>query len=38
MPPKVTNSNAAVVAGAVVATAVVSRFVWKRMKNRKAKK
>jgi hypothetical protein len=33
----VTNSNVAVAVGAVAVTAVVTRFAWKRMKNRKAK-
>ena len=37
MTAKVSNSNVAIAAGAVVVTAVATRFVWKRMKNRKAK-
>jgi hypothetical protein len=36
MSSKVTNQNVAI-AGAVVVTALAGRFVWKRMKNRKAK-
>lgn len=36
MNTKVTNTNLAVVAGAVTVTALVGRFVWKRRKNRKA--
>lgn len=34
----VKNPNVALTVGAVVATAVVGRFAWKRLKNRKAKK
>lgn len=37
MSSKVTNQNVAV-AGAVVVTALATRFLWKRMKNRKAQK
>jgi hypothetical protein len=36
MPP-VKNQNIAIAVGAVAITAVASRFVWKRLKNRKAK-
>ena len=33
----VKNQNVAIVVGAVAVTAVASRFVWKRIKGRKAK-
>lgn len=35
--PDVKNQNIAIAVGAVAVTAVASRFVWKKIKNRKGK-